>query len=643
MGPGITLYNPNLTNSPTSNITGDLGIITIDASPTIFNNCTFKNLTHAIDAKSSFDLAAFGRGGFNIGKKSSDPQSSYPPNIFDNNKNHLFALGIIGLNAFDNVFKNSSEAIYFYGRSKYNFVYNQLSEFTYGLMSLRVGELTNTINNNKWVSTKNGSIGIDPFSQNQNMNINQNCFNVKLDDWNVFAIGMKSQGTNSKPSVNLFTHNQTSSRDIYDRTTKFDYWHHDPNLIQNLDPHLIPLCARNARASTCVITSNHVNQRSISQIAPSVEINCTLDQNNFPTDQFEETEYDSLDYVMWKTRRNELYNIVDGGNTQDLIDKITNQPDSQSTLIALVAASPYVSNTVLEEVINSAMQSNYKFHILTLNAPIPDEYETALGLEYSSQQVENLLGEYYHSLPALRDTMRAALDEANFYRIESGMSLIKQKMAQLNFSVAENYVNDLGSHELDRLIFSIKLFEHDTSGANDFLDGYSIENTSDQAWVSIARIALRLDTTSHEFVLTNEEDSILEAVSLSYLPEASQASAILYNLKEKLYDISEEIYDEPETIILSNKYVNSKVRKLDNIFIYPNPTANELNVFLRYEDIKVACFRIISCQGTIIRTILVSPKTKNYLLDISDLNQGLYILQLLSERNIKENKIFVKE
>lgn len=641
MGPGITLYNPNSGNQP-STITGDLGIITVDASPTIFNNCTFKNLTHAIDAKSSFDLSGFSRGGLSIGLKGNDPQNPNPPNLFDNNKNHVFALGLIGVSIFNNSFKNSSEAIYFNGKSKYNINRNELSGFTQGIMSVRIGELTNLIELNKFVSTKNASNGIIPYSTNSNLNISQNCFSVKQDDWSVTAIGLKHQGTNSKPAINLFTHNPLASRDIYAKAPRFDYWVPDPALIPNLNLKLIPLCAINDHASSCSITSVHSNRKSINAFSPNIEINCILDQAGFPNDQFEELQFDSLDYVYWKSKASELHDIIDGGNTDNIIALLTNNPNSITTIQLLESISPYLSFMVLESLISSSMDSSSKFQILAMNAPIPIEFESILLEEFDGQEVDNLLSDYYHGFPALSDTMMAAYHEAKYNQMDACLYLLKQKLLLEQYEEGSELILEQNNHELDRLVFSVKMLAGDISGASSFLDSFDILDTSDLAWVNIARISLRLDTNNTEFILSQAEDSLLEFVSLSTLPEAAKASALLYLLKEKLFDIESGLYDTAQSILILNKNLAKKSSVKEKLILYPNPVTNDLQLIFTDTPTSKIHIEITNSQGQKVLLKEFKANSGIYSINVADLNNGLYILTCFDFYSQHTSKVFVK-
>jgi hypothetical protein len=627
MGPGITLFNPNGSSAPTT-ITGDVGIITIDASPMIYDNCTFQDLTHAIDAKSSIDLN-LGRDGFRVGIMN----GSYRPNLFENNTTHIFSLGTIGMDIINNRFAECNEGIYFSGKSQYNMISNQVSSFRYGLISRFPGALSNLIQGNKWVSTKDPSTGNFFRGDVQNVELVQNCYSVTKEDHLVWGARLKNQGTQNVPAVNLFSHKPVSSYDLISLTLPLNYWHEDPELNPNLDLRLIPLCAANNRAPSCSAFSRHLNQKSDGSKDP--RINCILDEYNFPNDSIEEEYYSDSLFRFWNDKQFEYTQVLDGGNQALLLDGLNNDPDGTATYDNLIAASPFLTFEVLDVLICSGMDTSSKLQILTANAPIPEYFNSSLENYYATETIELLNSDYYHSYPAPRDSVHSLYDHANY-----------QKQYQL-FALLNHYS---GMDQLDSLVSLLSAME-DFSKTQYLLDYYRyrndfelcdsiIANTTamnqdEEDWLFVADLSIRLYRDPQNFLIHQFELDSLNALALSYCREASAASALLYILEEKLYHISGDVNAPNAPLILGPDQQMGKQKSI--LKIVPNPAQDR--ILLKANDI-ITAMEICAIDGKMFFRKLLSNGTQDLALDIKSLKSGLYMVKaILNNGNVISEKL----
>jgi Secretion system C-terminal sorting domain len=94
-------------------------------------------------------------------------------------------------------------------------------------------------------------------------------------------------------------------------------------------------------------------------------------------------------------------------------------------------------------------------------------------------------------------------------------------------------------------------------------------------------------------------------------------------------------YNTSSSAILN---VNQDENEIQNIKIYPNPAADYLTVMLP-ANLKTAEIKMFSLLGEYINfSILSTPETR---IDISNLSNGVYILEVLSEETISRHK-FIK-
>ncbi len=90
-------------------------------------------------------------------------------------------------------------------------------------------------------------------------------------------------------------------------------------------------------------------------------------------------------------------------------------------------------------------------------------------------------------------------------------------------------------------------------------------------------------------------------------------------------------------INISNQIVTSinKQTNIHNLSIYPNPVSSQLSID---SDEKIEIIRIINVMGKIEKTFAPS----NYTINVSDLANGIYFLQVKTDKALM-NKKFIKE
>jgi len=87
---------------------------------------------------------------------------------------------------------------------------------------------------------------------------------------------------------------------------------------------------------------------------------------------------------------------------------------------------------------------------------------------------------------------------------------------------------------------------------------------------------------------------------------------------------------------------NSKINNKLSLNIYPTITSNILNVELQSISIESATLRIIDLNGRLIKFEEVATNASYHKIDVSNLANGKYILQVVGDANTIESKSFVK-
>ncbi|MBN2669512.1 MAG: T9SS type A sorting domain-containing protein [Bacteroidales bacterium] len=69
--------------------------------------------------------------------------------------------------------------------------------------------------------------------------------------------------------------------------------------------------------------------------------------------------------------------------------------------------------------------------------------------------------------------------------------------------------------------------------------------------------------------------------------------------------------------------------EIDNLTIYPNPASNNVTVYSIFEfNIHKTNIKILNLKGQLVKSYLIDENDKTLMIDISDLEEGLYILEL---------------
>ena len=343
--------------------------------------------------------------------------------------------------------------------------------------------------------------------------------------------------------------------------------------------------------------------------------------------------------------------LVDGGNTQALLDEVNNltQRNYLATCADLLAASPYLSDTVLKVfMFNPLRRPIAKTLVLLANSPLPVAVryridETNLGywfrrylkqfqtgtnpreakeMEIADLKTENnrllyrivAYGNFMaDSLPVYADSVEAVLDDEPGYA--KYKYLIPMLINRHRFEEATAAINDLETY------------------ANT-LDGTQRDNLL--ATCDYLRIVKRYVKTGYGLDVVKQYSPQLEAWATD---DNSPVQIPAQLLLEQGYP---EQFDYPEKIELPEKKRNKSLQinvqditepamtdKDDMLLIYPNPSDNQLTVeYLNITGNKNQTVSIYDMQGHKLKSLQVQDVLGVITFDVSDLPSGDYIISI---------------
>lgn len=119
-----------------------------------------------------------------------------------------------------------------------------------------------------------------------------------------------------------------------------------------------------------------------------------------------------------------------------------------------------------------------------------------------------------------------------------------------------------------------------------------------------------------------------------------QLGGMTYNPKNSLIYVTDLVYNIIKTVSVPS-FASVNNSKIDlSINIYPNPSANWINIHSVQNITPMAKVNIVSLDGKMIKTMLWKD-LNNGTLDISNLNQGLYSLSIEDDQYKGQKKIVV--
>jgi hypothetical protein len=86
----------------------------------------------------------------------------------------------------------------------------------------------------------------------------------------------------------------------------------------------------------------------------------------------------------------------------------------------------------------------------------------------------------------------------------------------------------------------------------------------------------------------------------------------------------------------------SNIDKENKVSFYPNPTSDFVNIITENRDQKIMSISLSNLNGKILLTKTLEALSDEYVLDVSAINSGIYLIQVELSSGIKINKKLMK-
>jgi hypothetical protein len=331
-----------------------------------------------------------------------------------------------------------------------------------------------------------------------------------------------------------------------------------------------------------------------------------------------------------------LDSLKDGGNTQNLLDLISNGTQ-EAIQSGLSSASPYLSDTVLLSFIASSPNSSDLVNIVLANSPVS---------EIVGQAVDSLM---------LSSSVQSQIDSA-----QSGIS----QRTLLNFEI--NYLNDQFQELYQSRIREALLDDDSTADLTNLISVLKEENDRERLEQLLKVLATINDTVQYDdsridyvgldnhcpyFLeyadirkLISQDSSTYEAIQndpgisselialKNYSPNKAVANdaKCLLELNEILLEIpffvtelANSAYNQND----SNSQANSNSKQPNGLIIFPNPSTGKVSIQFDQDVDGVLSIQVYSLDGKQMALFSdLAATTKQ--IDLSHLKRGVYFIHI---------------
>jgi hypothetical protein len=334
---------------------------------------------------------------------------------------------------------------------------------------------------------------------------------------------------------------------------------------------------------------------------------------------------------------------LDGGNTEGLSTRIQLALPWESYQVfgELVAQSPNISEEVMIEAINAIdLLSGTMVKTLMLMNP------------HNIQSAEVMEALYNRSVPLpeymLYEILNAGDQPTPVRSLKAELAYLNRNYADTVHQIRRHYLLDTSEVNNTELLLALDDQLDDVSSAwNHAWFLFDIMG-ADSAMAALQKIAIDYPLTDAEYTIQqeysnlmtitqwcNEHADSLESIDpqwLSYLDEVSQSrhhfsAAMAIALLEHL---NPEFHYEEEILIPSYttlRKLPAMVEETAELTLFPNPAKTHINITYHLLDPN-GIIQITNATGKVVLERSISGKKGDCLIDIQNLESGLYLVQL---------------
>jgi PKD repeat protein len=592
---------------------------------TLSNSLTGIEANYTPDAMMPYDLL--------IG----DPEVSADGNTLDELSYGVVARSAPNLVMGNNDFSTVLVGLYILGASGYNIKANDFTDYWYGVV---VNQTANTFTGNLVCNTYSSILydGLLAWGNNNNLQFKQETFDLE-DSRDVrllqqtdgtFGSINGAQGQIDNPVFNLFSGDDHITADLFS-TQQFFYYPPGPNITSTY-PDLVPRCdllLTNCSGGAPNNFYNDFQQESLSDYddgcldlpgvgdlapeAPCMSLGC-LDTLN--------TEI--------STRRA----LIDDGDTAGLLYAIANDANGTQTFNDLRTASPYLSNEVLEALLESGMTTGKKDSLAKINAPLAFILMVLAESELSAPAYAHI--EYLRESEGVSamEILQSELSDLERRRTGAIDAMVKDHLSKLEIGAADTLLMNEG--EIKKRI-GLKLYTSDLEAAQTLLNTLPADDYRAVQQINIDRLD---EGNNYELESADAED--LEEIAARVSPEAAYAQALLILLRGDTFAL--QMPEEEESLVRPHLPWVQSVLSAAVLKVQPNPTPGQIEIILptataafEYQNGRLELYDL---KGQLIRVASFSGPSTTW--QIGELPDGVYLIRYIGRTTSLTAKVIIQ-
>ncbi|WPR73552.1 Ig-like domain-containing protein [Algoriphagus sp. NG3] len=269
-------------------------------------------------------------------------------------------------------------------------------------------------------------------------------------------------------------------------------------------------------------------------------------------------------------------------------------------------------------------------------------YPDFKGIEFYRITMTTATEEISGEITVLSDSTKAEAGEKLIFLVEEEEGVIFD-----HWSVDEVQVGNFALYELDMPGKDITLTKHFRTFVAPEISIVLPGQKSEFAAFSEVPIELEIksnDAKIEKVELFNGEDLVGQLTQDSSRLDWKNIPEGNHQLVGRITDSNGKTYFSDPVVL---KAVGNQSKDIPNVLleyvIGPNPTTDYLNViFSNLDGVYDFEFRIVSMNGVAQKSFNASPKESTAILDVSDLNNGVYVLHLIGNGHNLSSKKFIK-
>ncbi|NUQ26880.1 MAG: hypothetical protein HUU34_23295, partial [Saprospiraceae bacterium] len=474
-------------------------------------------------------------------------------------KNNDFSEGIVGA--------------YLLGESEYDISANIFSNYWYGIIANQATNIhngyisCNTYSNIRYDATLAwGSNNKLIFEQETYDLLESRNFHILQQTDGTFGSINSSQGLENSPAFNLFSGDENIISDLFS-TQYFIYYAPGAN-VTTMYPYLIPRCDVGLTNCTGGAPNNFFN--SIQSLSLEAYNDGCLD---LPGVGDLASEAPCMSLGCLDTLNTEIASrraLIDDGDPEGLLYAIANDANGTQTFNDLRTASPYLSNEVLEAMLESGMTTGKKDSLAKINAPLAFILMALAESEFSAPAYAHI--EYLRETQGVSamEILQSELSDLERRRTGAIDAMVKDHINKLEIGAADTLLMNEG--ELKKRI-GLKFYTGDLEAAQTLLNTLPADDYRAVQQINIDRLE---EGNDYELEIADAED--LEEIAAKVSPEAAYAQALLILLRGDTFAL--QLPEEEESLIRPHLPGVQSVLSPSVLKIQPNPTRGQVEITL---------------------------------------------------------------